>query len=173
MQRGPFAGFYLVSALPSPAGGAERWAARHSDGRQAEVLFGDESLVQAASKLPQGGPWGVILTGKDEAGFWVLIPGDLLCSLTQLRGKISARAAFVVGHLILEALDAVHDAGEHHGRLAPEHVGFDSDGVLRVRARPDVAPTEDIESTALPQDTDCWAVGGLIHFALGLSLIHI
>ena len=167
MQRGPFAGFYLVSELPVSSDGVQRWAARHADGRQGEVLLGSTELLETASKMPQGGPWGVILRGEDEAGAWVLFPGELTCSLTQLRAKISARAAFAIGHLLLEALDSVHDAGLHHGRLSPEWVGFDSEGVLRVRARPDHAETADIDASATPQDTDCWSVGGLVYFLLG------
>ena len=72
-----------------------------------------------------------------------------------------------MGHLLLEALDSIHDAGEHHGTLAPEWVGFDAEGVLRVRARPDCSGPSDIDPTAGPQDTDCWSVGGLVYFLLG------
>ena len=88
MQRGPFAGFYLVSELPVSSDGVQRWAARHADGRQGEVLLGSAELLETASKMPQGGPWGVILRGEDDAGAWVLFPGELTCSLTQLRAKI-------------------------------------------------------------------------------------
>lgn len=167
MERGPFAGFYLVSELPSSGEGVQRWAVRHSDGRLGEVLFASGAVLETASKMPQGGPWGVVLTGEDDQGGWILLPGELTCSLTQLRAKISARGAFALGHLLLEALDSVHDAGEHHGGLSPEWVGFDSEGVLRVRARPDASGVTDIDESASPQDTDCWSVGGLIYFLLG------
>ena len=75
MERGPFAGFYLVSELPAASEGVHRWAVRHADGRLGEVLFGSEELLETASKMPQGGPWGIVLTGSDDAGGWVLLPG--------------------------------------------------------------------------------------------------
>jgi len=167
MQRGPFAGFYPVSQLPSLPGEPERWAGRHSDGKLGEILLGDSALIDKASVLPQGGPWGVVLTGEDQDGAWVVLPGELVCSLTQLRGKLNARAAFLVGYLILEALEPVHREAKSHGRIAPEHIGFDAQGVLRVRARPGSPEVADLVLDADPIATDCWAVGGVIHNLLG------
>jgi hypothetical protein len=167
MERGPFAGFYLLSELPSNSGEPKRWAARHSDGVLGEVFLGDSGLIEAAKSFPQGGPWGTILWGEDSGGAWVLLPGELFCSLAQLQSRLSASAAFLVGHLILEALEPVHGAQNTHGHLAPENIGFDAQGILRVRARPGSPAVPDLSLGADPCATDCWVVGGVIHFLLG------
>ncbi len=167
MERGPFAGFYLLSELPSRSGEAKRWASRHSGGELGEVLLGDSALIEAAQGFPQGGPWGDLLWGEDDHGAWVLLPGELFCSLAQLQSRLSASAAFLVGHLILEALESVHGSSNTHGHIAPENIGFDARGVLRVRARPGSPAIRDLSPDADPKATDCWAVGGVIHFLLG------
>jgi hypothetical protein len=167
MERGPFAGFYPLSELPSQTGEPKRWASRHSDGELGEVLLGDKALIEAAKTFPQGGPWGTLLWGEDTQGAWIVLPGELFCSLAQLQSRLSAPAAFLVGHLILEALEPVHSAQNTHGHIAPENIGFDAKGILRVRARPGSAAVMDLSPDAEIQATDCWAVGGVIHFLLG------
>ena len=85
MTTGQYAGFSKLELLSSLNGVTERWSATNAKGERGELFFGGPELIAAANDLPQGGIWGVVLSGIEEGKGWALIPGEIVISLDQLK----------------------------------------------------------------------------------------
>ena len=167
MTTGHYAGFSKLKLLSSSGNGVERWSATNAKGEHGELFFGGPDLIAAANDLPQGGVWGVVLSGIEEGRGWALIPGEITVSLEQLYGKLGAKAAFSIGLMLLEALDPLHVNWKSHRRFSPKRMGFDKNGALSVRPILDEPLFQDPSENSDPRATDCLMVGGVISALLG------
>jgi hypothetical protein len=167
MTTGQYAGFSKLELLSSSNTGIERWSATNTKGEHGELFVGGAELIAAANDLPQGGIWGVVLSGIEEGKGWALIPGEIVVSLDQLKGKLSAPAAFSVGLMLLESLDPVHVNWRAHRRFNPRRMGFDKDGALSVRPALDDELFQDPSENSDPRATDCLMVGGVVCLLMG------
>jgi hypothetical protein len=168
MSRGPYQGYHLIAQLPPAPDGAERWSARTSEGASAEVILGGEDVEVWVDSLPSGGPWVRVHSGRDGDRVWALIPDPHARNLLQLR-PAPAPIAVAAAREVLVALDAMHRAGLHYGRLHPAGVGFDAVGRLHIRPLYHEPPLADPDGQPPGVATDCWQVGALILYLLGAS----
>ncbi|MCB9797742.1 MAG: hypothetical protein H6741_34050 [Alphaproteobacteria bacterium] len=157
------------SPLPSELEGVLRWSAVADQGTPGELLRGPRSWMQRALSLPGEGAFVPVQSATVDGWVQVWCADPIQLPVTALVGALSGPAAVALVSLAAEALRPLHDQGAHHGAISPDGVGFDAQGVLRIRPalhRPTLREPGGEEGG---RATDCLALGRLLRGLLGGS----
>ncbi len=144
--------------LSAQVDGVQRWSARGPQGQRAELLVGGEALARRVQALPWGGPFLRV----ELRGHRVLSPDPLRVALAALPRPLPAPLAFAIALLIAEALRPVHARGQAFLALHAETIGFDPQGVLRLRPALHLPPSAEPRGLEAGAATDCRELGLLL-----------
>ncbi|MCB9794921.1 MAG: hypothetical protein H6741_19625 [Alphaproteobacteria bacterium] len=155
--------------LSSELEGVLRWSALAEGGATGELLRGPRAWMQRALSLPNQGAFVEVKATSIEGWVQLWCPDPIALSAADLVGALSGPAALALTCLAAEALRPLHDQGAHHGALSPERIGFDAEGVLRIRPALHRPPLTEPDGAEGGRATDCLALGRLLRGLLGGS----
>lgn len=131
-----------------------------------------EPAIRAARAIDHRHLVRVIDDGRDADGPWIAMPFvDAMTLRDPFTPPLSARAALVLLHPVLEGLTAMHAAGLVHGDVRPENilltptgdVTIVDPGLGHVRSRRLYHPPEHFEGRELDPGADVWSVGVVLY----------
>ncbi len=164
------AGFELIEQRPTHDAGIEHWIAQGM-GRPADVYTLPLEYRERLSGLPNivgFTQWRLI---EEQNQLYVIMPGRIEVSVSQLRKKFGAEVCVGVLWHIADLLGLLHQSGRAHNLLHADSIGLNDLGELEIRPALGRFIVSDPDPKATAIATDCWQIGPIMkHLGIDESM---
>ena len=130
-----------------------------------EIIIAPKAYIESVLTLPQWGPFSRFEI-INERTIWV--DGELKEDLVSLRRMLGINASIGLSWHIASVLATLHDMGSAHGCFHPTSIGIDKKGDLCIRPAIWQSITQEPDSRATSQATDCLLMADVLE-VLGVS----
>ena len=140
----------LEERCPRMVTDVERWKASGPLGR-GKIIIAPKAYIESVLTLPQWGPFSRYEI-VNERTIWV--DGELKEDLVSLRRMLGINASIGLSWYIV-SMATLHDMGSAYGCFHPTSIGIDKKGDLCIRPAIWQSITQEPDSRATSQATDC------------------
>ena len=158
--------YTLIEQLSSDVKGVDHWLGKGPDG-VADIYLGGPGLVERAASLPKWGPFADYQSGLKGKKGHIIVPGVLAHTLGTIGSSMDPEVCLGIALHIATAVAEMHERGESHGGLHPDHVGIDEAGWLVIRPSLGSEAIAEMDEDASAQATDC------LHFAALFAVLDL